>query len=1495
MAMALAVVMVACERTVEKPGAPTIANTIVGMVFDHGAGPESITLTGYFTTADGATYSAASSKPSVATATVSGAVLTVTPKAAGSTNVTVTATDENGKVSQTFSVTVNAPEPIVNNPPTVRTIPDKTLLAGTTDTVILSRYAEDPEGARLMYAADSSNEAVATVSVANGVLMISAVAKGTATITVTVDDGTNSPVAREFDVTVTVSPDEVPDNEPPEQALIDDIGADQLRRGGTVDIDLSMYYDDPEDEDLEYTAESSMPDVAAVTLSGEMLTIEGVGVGKARIAVSASDGTNTRRQSFSVTVGSNPPVATTTLPTTISLGLAGNTQPLDLSLYFSDPEGDALTYTAMSDNTDVATVTGPGNGSVITITAVAAKSPTEVGTATITVTAQDADNAAVSLDLFVTVDPTGVDNTAPAVRGIDDMVLETGEQSTLDLGMHFVDAHELTYEATSIMEMYVTVAVDGSMLTITAVDEGTARITVKATDSYGAAATTFFMVTVVPPNMAPVVTEIPNQSLEMDFADKMKTLDLSMYFSDPDSDALSYEATSSNPMYATATVDGSMLTIEAVAAGTAMITVTASDGAASVQDMFTVTVTNPAVPTLKKGFRAVTFAHDGAPQTIMLEDHFNRATSYNAVSDDETVVMAAVNDEQTMLTLTRVGAGSTVVEVTPSNSGGAGTIQLINVTVDAEPEEQEDLPPRYVEGSLPSSIPLEPGHEEIIDVEGAFVEDEEEDLTITLEVSDEDPAVVRVTRDGNTITITALATTGDATVTIVATDTDGLTAEHSITVSVRATLMPERSDMNPEPVTLEVGGAPEVIEDVSGYFDNHGLADLEYSANSSDDAVAKESIDGSMLMITPMGPGTATVWVTASNVHGSVVLEIMVTVNATPPTAVAEGIPDVTLTGVGDDTHVELNLYFEAGAGGGPITSYDADVVGDKVRATVRNDLLLIEALKAGSDTITVTATDADGETSAPQTIMVTVSMEEEIELAPTNPTQIPSQKVVLGTPKTIDISEHFTGATNYRASGVDDTVRAAVTADGMLTLTPVAHGTVEVRVTAINSAGEVSDDFDVTVQAKPMFKEGKSLPALRINAADLATPVASALPDLSTLFEDPDGDDMSLMYSTKTDAVGKVFVVKRTYATDGTTENTVVPASEDDRNKALMATGKDVNLYARAVGTAMITITVTDEDKLETIVPFAVMVIGAANTPPTQGDDGSNATSLTGTDRLKLSGEPEKVIDAKPINDYFFDADFNTASGDMLTFKVEHTDLLPADVPAPTGTPPTVTVPEDNKIAAADQVAFVDLSTYMWDGDPLGGEDKFTVTVRPRNPGAAQTIVIIATDKAGAQNSHSFQVAVNNPPKPEGAQGTPLKLSSFKEAEGLKSTLPDGTTANTVNVPIVAPFVEADGTGGGYFSDADMTADSATSDTLTCSFRPSVTGDTAPATLAWDGTTGNNAEDNTESITLVVTTKVAYSAGFVPMMVAVSCTDGLETTAEQTFTVSVTAQASIQ
>ncbi|WP_419938336.1 hypothetical protein [Candidatus Palauibacter sp.] len=71
------------------------------------------------------------------------------------------------------------------------------------------------------------------------------------------------------------------------------------------------------------------------------------------------------------------------------------------------------------------------------------------------------------------------------------------------------------------------------------------------------------------------------------------------YFSDPDGDELTYAGASSNESVATVAMEGSTATISAIAAGDAVITVTASDGSASVSQGFRIDVpTGPKEATL---------------------------------------------------------------------------------------------------------------------------------------------------------------------------------------------------------------------------------------------------------------------------------------------------------------------------------------------------------------------------------------------------------------------------------------------------------------------------------------------------------------------------------------------------------------------------------------------------------------------------------------------------------------------------------------------------------------------------------------------------------------------------------------------------------------------------------------------------------------------------------------------------------------------------------
>ena len=67
---------------------------------------------------------------------------------------------------------------------------------------------------------------------------------------------------------------------------------------------------------------------------------------------------------------------------------AGDTESVDVSSYFSDPDGDALSYGAASSDAEVATVSV--SGSTVTVTGVAE------GTATVTMTASDPDGLSAS-------------------------------------------------------------------------------------------------------------------------------------------------------------------------------------------------------------------------------------------------------------------------------------------------------------------------------------------------------------------------------------------------------------------------------------------------------------------------------------------------------------------------------------------------------------------------------------------------------------------------------------------------------------------------------------------------------------------------------------------------------------------------------------------------------------------------------------------------------------------------------------------------------------------------------------------------------------------------------------------------------------------------------------------------------------------------------------------------------------------------------------------
>lgn len=138
-------------------------------------------------------------------------------------------------------------------------------------------------------------------------------------------------------------------------------------------------------------------EVATAAAQDSAVSVKGVSVGLATIAVVATDPVGqTAQQEFGVAVSDNrpPEVCFTIPPQTLEAG-----QTRLLQLCFEDPEGEKLTFTASSSDTEVATVIVLGEA--VRIRGVAP------GSATVTAVATDPGGLTASLDIEVTVVSSG--------------------------------------------------------------------------------------------------------------------------------------------------------------------------------------------------------------------------------------------------------------------------------------------------------------------------------------------------------------------------------------------------------------------------------------------------------------------------------------------------------------------------------------------------------------------------------------------------------------------------------------------------------------------------------------------------------------------------------------------------------------------------------------------------------------------------------------------------------------------------------------------------------------------------------------------------------------------------------------------------------------------------------------------------------------------------------------------------------------------------------
>ena len=834
------------------------------------------------------------------------------------------------------------------------------------------------------------------------------------------------------------------------------------------------------------------------------------------------------------------------------------------------------------------------------------------------------------------------------------------------------------------------------------------------------------------------------------------------------------------------------------------------------------------VPKATGSIPAMSFAHDDTDaQTVALGSFFadDDNATYKAESSKPAVATVSVKDAT--LTVTPKGPGTATVTVTATSSTGRDSAtQTFSVTVASPPVPPRNNPPAIRTVIQAQSVQV--GSMTPLRLSDYYLDLENDALTFT--ATSHNPAIASVSAPDaqSMITITAVAE-GSTQITVTAADATllavGLAIPQTFAVTVSAVPVeppdnnqPRQLDDIPDLMGLMFGGSQDV--DLDDYFTDDDGDDVTYTAESSDMNVVTVSVSGSMVTVMVVDSGMARIDITATDpynrsVRASFNVEV---INQAPMVVTAEA----TRFGPympGHTQGIYLSRYFSDPEGNSLVYTAASD---DDSVATASDPgmtiMTTITAMAEGTATITITANDGTNDAVSHEltVTVVPVPPEPPEPPEPNNPpirTDKDASPVVLvleDDPSVmLNVSTYFSdpdGDTLTYDAVSSDTGKAMESVSGsMVTITAVAAGSANITVTASDPEGATSGGLviSVTVQdAANLAPElTKMFPNLKIEATADTTDNVEI--DLSEYFEDTDSPQLFYNVTKQDDDEVITFEAPTTPAgaivPNGTTFDTKVIIVPDDTN----------------TGMATVMVTATDFGNKMASGSFTVMVVAdagnndpdavASPTPPLADLDGDPVTT-----RLKVN-ETKNVINDQLVSAYFSDADFlGRESGETLTFSVKYFANEIADETGVLGAAAT------DEIAAADSTVSVEFSRPTWTGSSDG---KFTVSVTGLKGSAddadgdddvdTQTVALIATDEYGRRAAQVFQVRVNNAPKNEGAQETPLKLDDATEdvasvnLRNLIAPANAGDSGQTATATV--PLVVAD---GGYFSDGDGPTD---------------------------------------------------------------------------------------
>ncbi|MVP00646.1 S-layer homology domain-containing protein [Paenibacillus lutrae] len=1028
-----------------------------------GGGAQELDLASYINDLENDLFivTAESDSPEVAAVSLSGSRLTLAPVKAGQAKIRVTVTDQRGGITaRDITVTVNR-LPVVQNPLT-----DLQLTVGDPDgTTDLSTVFKDEDQDSFTYEVSSSNPSVATAAETGGQLKVHALASGTATITVKAKDGKNGETVSSFQVIVNEAP------------LLFTIPVQYLQLGAPVqELDLSPYVQDPENDAWSFTVDSlSDPIISVSSQAGSKLLLTPVAAGKSEVRLSFHDSRGGITQGIVyVEVNTAPVVAQQISNLVVTAGQTPGV--VDLAPAFTDADQDTLTYEVISSHPALAV--GSEAGGLLSVKGLAP------GMATITVKAKDGRGGETSMSFGVEV------NAAPAISSIPEQLIQlAGSPLELDLLPYIQDLEHdaVTLQAVSNNTTLASVQVDGLKLTISPVNAGLAQINIVVTDSRGGQSKASFVVRV---NSAPSVTQQPGQQV-LTVGQQDGITDLSVIFSDPDVDPLTYSAVSSDPSIVTVQESGGILRTHAVASGTATISVTASDGRGGHTDSsFTVVVNEaPAVTTIPLQKLALPGSARIFDLSSYLSDKEQDTLTVTDITYDQTIASLSIND--LLLTMTPLSLGETTVTMSVYDSRGGTTQSSFRLKVtlpNQSPVVQQPMAPTVLTVGQPDSI---------LNLDAIF-SDPDLDSTLTYEVSSSDPSVATAVVAGNGVTVQAVAS-GNADIVLKASDGEGgeVTSIWKVTVNEPPVISPIAS-----PVIWMHEGDQEL--DLSGFISDPDAGDipnLSISAISSAADKASVLVAGKKLTIKPEAPGTAQIELTVNDGRGGkATASLTVTIKQNQPPQIT-AIPEQVVK-VGDIQNVDLSSYLtdpDPEDAQSLTVSISAQPDQSVASVSITGKTLTIVPVSTGKTSVQLTVSDGRGGTAAAN-VAITVNPAK-VNGVPSAVSMIYEQVLTPGVTnaRTYDLSQLFSDPdgdpltfTAVSASGAAADVSVA---GSMLTLTPgTGSGSTKVTITADDGNGGTGT-YELTVRTAPLMANGQ------INVTTKQGVKEAVTYDLSALF----------------------------------------------------------------------------------------------------------------------------------------------------------------------------------------------------------------------------------------------------------------------------------------------------------------------------------------------------------------------------------------------------------